>query len=94
MSQSSSAGGVHDQQTICATEPVPNGWVIVSTTQKAGCAGPDPNAVVIESLPDQSGSVLTICSGQDVPTGWVMTGTTQKAGCTGPFPNAMIIKKL
>lgn len=79
-----------DTQFVCAHQPVPAGWIVLSYASKSGCPG--NNGMYIQRLPTAPGSKLFVCAHQPVPAGWVAESYTPKSGCPGN--NGMWIRKL
>src|SRR5262245_20874560 len=92
------AAAVADQE-ICPGQPIPAGWVIVSTRPCAGCCGSSGIVQMqtirnIDQMPPNS--TVEICPGQPIPAGWVIVSTRPCAGCCGNSGIAQMptIKKL
>ncbi|MBX3443809.1 MAG: hypothetical protein KF774_15475 [Planctomyces sp.] len=79
------------RRIICRDQPVPPGYVIVGTAEKAGCTVSSPNAYTLAELPTEG--QMTICANQSIPPGWREVGTTRSAACPGDGQNARIIVK-
>ncbi|MCG8352792.1 MAG: hypothetical protein MI924_33935 [Chloroflexales bacterium] len=75
-------------RTICASTPVPAGWVVISVNHKApGCA---PAAQYVIMLVDDSKPLLSMCSVTPVPEGWTIVNVTKNAPGCAPFDRYII----
>lgn len=66
--------------TICATQSVPTGWVIIRRYASASCPSgisiPPNNTYVIESHYNKViGSTMEMCHNQSIPAGWVQVSS-------------------
>jgi hypothetical protein len=74
--------------SICTSQAVPSGYVIVGRTTVLSCGGGVDNAYVIKLPAAQE----AVCNYSPLPTGYVITGRATIVSCGGGVDNAYTIK--
>ena len=76
-------------QTICKSQPIPDGWVITGETNAIPCSGTYPTAWIVQP----PASPMVVCGISPIPYGWVIVNRVYSLGCPGAYLNALTIRR-